>query len=362
MSGPRLRVAVAGGAGTWGCRYLRAYAEHPDCDVVAIVDTARDRRQAFADRYGVPTVYDSLDDLFRVDIPDVVSAILPTVSNPDAVIACAEAGVRVISCEKPIAVDLASADAMLAACTKHGAVLGCGSVYSDVPYLEEVLGWAREGHLGRIVSATIPGGLTREASGGGCVQLTLLRLFTGLEIEWVEGWVMPPEPGWSDHPDADDAETDCPVHGRIGLSGGVICEVSAPCAHADLVRVNGEHGQLSLTSPRPEILRGQGTLSSPVHPEFLDTPPRDPFAALIQRLVTAFDTGSEMLGSGRGYQQALEVVAGMRVSARQNHERIHLPLPDRTLRVVPHPYRLRGGDVAGWESIGYSGPPTVETP
>ena len=357
----KLRVAVAGGAGTWGSRYLKAYADHPDCEVVAIVDTARDRRQAFAERYDVRAQYDHLDDLLRVDTPDIISAILPTASNPEAVIACAEAGVRVISCEKPIAVDLASADAMLAICQRHGAVFGCGSVYSGVPYLEQTLSWVREGNLGRVLSATVPGGLSREASGGGCVQLTLLRLFTGLEIEWVEGWVLPPASGWADSKEADDAEMDCPVYGRLGLTGGITCEVSAPRADADcLVRVTGDAGQVCLTSPQPVMLQGTGPGSQPGRPAFLDSPQRDYFTSLIERLMTAFDTGSEILGSGRGYQQALEIVVAMRLSARRDHERVLLPVADRSLRVVPHPYRLRGGDLAGWESIGYSGPPSVE--
>ena len=24
-----------------------------------------------------------------------------------------------------------------------------------------------------------------------------MRLVTGMEVEWVEGWVLPPEPGWT---------------------------------------------------------------------------------------------------------------------------------------------------------------------
>ena len=54
----KYRVAVVGGAGTWGRHYVRAYAEHPDCEIVALIDRAKDRRQAFADRYGIDTVCD----------------------------------------------------------------------------------------------------------------------------------------------------------------------------------------------------------------------------------------------------------------------------------------------------------------
>ncbi len=43
MPTKKYRVAVVGGAGTWGRRYLRAYANHPDCEIIALVDRARDR-------------------------------------------------------------------------------------------------------------------------------------------------------------------------------------------------------------------------------------------------------------------------------------------------------------------------------
>ena len=100
-----------GGAGTWGRYYLHAFAAHPDCEVVALVDRARQRRQVFAARYGIEATYDTVDELLVREVPDIVSAILPTAYTYDAVIACAEAGVRVVSCEKPIAAELARADA-----------------------------------------------------------------------------------------------------------------------------------------------------------------------------------------------------------------------------------------------------------
>lgn len=106
----RYRVAVVGAAGMWGRNYLRAYAAHPRAEVVAIVDRARDRCQTLADHYGIPQVFHDVEDLLAVEVPDIVSVILPVESSPQVVIACAEAGVRAISCEKPIAVRLEEAD------------------------------------------------------------------------------------------------------------------------------------------------------------------------------------------------------------------------------------------------------------
>lgn len=53
----KIDVAVIGGTGYWGAYIMRAYARHPRCRIVALVDTAADRLAAFqsygstSDRY-----------------------------------------------------------------------------------------------------------------------------------------------------------------------------------------------------------------------------------------------------------------------------------------------------------------------
>ena len=360
----KYRVAVVGGAGTWGSRYLHAYANHPACEIAALVDRAKDRRQTFADRYATETVFDTLDELLAREVPDIVSAILPTSHNLNTVIACAEAGVKVVSCEKPIAVELSQADAMVRTCRERGTVFSCGSVYSGVPYLLETIGWIGAGNIGKLTAAAIPSGLPREVSGGGCVQLTLLRLLTGMEVEWVEGWTLPPESGWMPSVDVSASEIDCPAYGRLGLSEDIICEIPVSPSEgggACPVAVMGENGQVWMTGPRPVFIQGGGAASTPVYPDFLDTPsPDDFFTRRIEWLMQAFDTGRDVLDSGHGYRQALEIAIALKQSAQCGHQRIPLPLADRSLWIVPHPYRLLGGDVAGWETIGYTGPPNVE--
>ena len=359
----KYRVAVVGGAGTWGSRYLHAYANHPACEIVALVDRAKDRRNDFADRYGIQTVFDTLEDLLAREVPDIVSAILPTSHNPDTVIACAEAGVKVVSCEKPIAVELSQADAMVRVCRERGTVFSCGSVYSGVPHLLETIDWIRAGNIGKLTAAAIPSGLPREVSGGGCVQLTLLQLLTGMEVAWVEGWTLSPDSDWMPPVEVSESEIDCPAYGRIGLSDGIVCEIPMPPEQGGAcpVMVTGENGQVWMTGPSPVFIQGNGAASTPVYPGFLDTPsPDNFFTRRIEWLMHAFDTGQDVVDSGRGYHQALEIAIALKQSAENRHRRIALPLEDRSLRIVPHPYRLLGGDVAGWESIGYRGPPNVE--
>ena len=371
MPTKKYRVAVVGGAGTWGRFYLRAYANHPDCEIVALVDRARDRRGAFADRYGVETVFDTVDQLLAEEVPDIVSIILPVGLNPETVIACAEAGVKAVSCEKPIAVELSQADKMVRTCREHGTAFGCGTGYWDAPYLLEIADWIRAGNIGPLTGAAIPGGLPTEVSGGGCVQLTMTRLLTGMEVEWVEGWALPPQSDWMPPVEFEAVETDSPAYGRLGLSpigsgfkatSRIVCEIVKPPTDQKVfcpVSIAGENGRVWITSPTPVLIQGQGAASTPVHPEFLDSPRKDGFTSAIERLMRAVDTGEEAVCSGHDYRQALEIAIALKQSAHHGHRRISLPLEDRSLKIYPHPYRLKGGDVAGWESIGYTGPPSV---
>ena len=127
MASMKYRVAVVGGCGMWGRHYLHAYAQHEDVEIVALVDRAKDRREAAAGKYGIDVVFDSLHELLEHEIPDIVSMSLPVGLNPESVTACAEAGVRVVSCEKPIAISLEDADRMVRICEEKGTLFACGT-------------------------------------------------------------------------------------------------------------------------------------------------------------------------------------------------------------------------------------------
>ncbi len=143
---------------------------------------------------------------------------------------------------------------MVRVCREQGSICSCGSVYADVPGLSFVLCAVREGFLGEIVEATIPAGLPVEMAGAGCVPLTLLRLLAQQEIVWAEGDTLPPLAGWTDTPDVNDWEVDCPAYGRVGLAGGGICDIprpGSPLATTGMITVKGTAGTATLRSDGP---------------------------------------------------------------------------------------------------------------
>lgn len=358
----RYRVAIVGGAGMWGKLYLKAAAEHEQVDAILVDQSPR--RAEFADSLGVTEVFENLDDLLARETPDVVCNILPVGIAHEFVDKCARAGVRVISCEKPIAVELSTADGMVEICRQHGAAFGCATAHWEVPHLPETAAWIAAGNIGQVTSVSIPGGLPVEVSGAGCVQLTQMRAVTGCEVEWVEGYTLPPVEGYR-APEADELTMDCPAYGRMGLSNGVVCEVPEPRTEGHTlcrVSVTGSAGKVYLQSPHNVYIIGQGAAASPVRPDFTEGEGRRwSMGPMIQRLLDAVDSGAlEVPCSGHDYRQALEIAIAFKLSAANGNARIELPLADRSHKILPHPYRRLGGDVAGYESIGYEGPPQAE--
>lgn len=359
---PKYRVVIVGAAGTWGRFFTRAYAENPACEIVGLVDRAKHRRDIIAARFGVGQVYDNLEDLLAVTVPDIASVVVPVSQNYPCISACAEAGVRVVCCEKPISHELHEADEILRICRERGTLLGCSQGGWATPHMPEVVEWVQEGHIGRLTAAAIPGGLPTEVSGGGCVQLASLRILTGMDVEWVEGYTLPAVPGYVAEGTAPE-ESDVPAYGRLGLRGGIVCEVARPEPDTRVptfVSAEGENGRVFCARPEPVLIQGRDTVATPVFPDFLRQPAPNYFAYAIERLLRAHESGTEPLSSGDDYRHSLEVAIALVRSACNGHERIELPFADRSLKLYPHPYRLKGGDLAGWQSIGYDGPPAMD--
>ena len=361
MSERMYRVAIVGGAGMWGKHYLRIAAELENVDAI-LVDSSP-RRNEFAEKLGITEVYEGLDELLASETPDVVCNVLPVGIAHEFVEKCAKAGVRAISCEKPIAVELSTADRMVEICREYGAAFGCGTAHWEIPFLRETAAWIAEGHIGDVCSVAIPGGLPVEVSGAGCVQLTQMRAVTGLEAEWVEGKTLPPVEGYR-APEADNLTMDCPAYGRIGLSGGIVCEVPETSRERDVYcrgSVTGSNGQVFLLGRQNVYIVGTGGSATPVLPDFGEGERRRSMGPMLQRLLDAVDTGAtEVSCSGHDYRQALEIAIAFKLSAAHGSQRVRLPLEDRSHKILPHPYRRLGGDVAGYESIGYDGPPAAE--
>ena len=91
--------------------------------LIAVSDLDRSRAEELANRFQVETIYENYGDLLQRDDIGAVSVCLPDFLHRQVVIEAAEAGKHVL-CEKPLAMNVAEADEMIAACEANGVGLG----------------------------------------------------------------------------------------------------------------------------------------------------------------------------------------------------------------------------------------------
>lgn len=122
MSGEnKIRFAIIG-CGRIAPKHAESIAALSEADLVAVCDILPEQAQAFADKYGAEPYTDYKEMLKRTDI-DVVTIATPSGIHAEIGIAAAEAGKHILV-EKPMAMTLKTADALINACRKAGVKLG----------------------------------------------------------------------------------------------------------------------------------------------------------------------------------------------------------------------------------------------
>lgn len=124
-SPPRRYRAAIVGCGRIARMHAGALASHPAAELVALCDVSEHGLRAFGAQYGVSPdgQFSDYSDLFDVVRPDVVHICTWPDTHAAITRAAAERAIHVY-CEKPIALDLQQADAMIGACRRAGVLLG----------------------------------------------------------------------------------------------------------------------------------------------------------------------------------------------------------------------------------------------
>ncbi len=120
----------------------------PDARVVAVVDIKPDRAERLAAACGLDRWYDDYREAVSRDDVDVVSVCLPTCFHSEVAVCAAEHGKHVLA-EKPMALTLEGADAMIAAAERNRVKLGVGFMRRYSPVQMQVAEWLAAGKLGR---------------------------------------------------------------------------------------------------------------------------------------------------------------------------------------------------------------------
>jgi predicted dehydrogenase len=315
--GKKIRVAVAG-AGEFGRNHVRVYREIDGAELIGVYDQDAGRAAAVAKEFQTK-VLATLEEL--EGRADAVSVAVPTVAHAEVGCRLMEMGLDVLV-EKPMAVNLAEADALLASAKKNKRILQVGHVERFNPAViavEPILNRPLFFEVHRLGVFT-PRSLDVDVIYD--LMIHDLDILLALVKEPVTEVKAVGIPVLTDKVDI--------AHARLEFVGGAVANVTASRVSTERVRKMRffqQHEYISLDYARRDALR-VGVKKPGPQPEFgfqkLDAPAMEPLRAELEAFVDAARTRKEPKTNGAAGRAALELASRVMASIQEHAERVQL--------------------------------------
>lgn len=312
-----VRIAIAGVGGMGGF-HARSLASLAETELVWLADIDLPRAEALAAELGAKATA-SMEEAFADPAVDAVVIALPTFLHRQAVELAAKHGKHVF-CEKPIAMTLEDADAMIRACDEAGVTFMVGHVvrfFHEYAKIKEMLeanaigqvSMVRSQRIGPPVMQRSPWFADLEKSGGLVLDLLIHELDT---MRWYFGEVQRVfAHGLSYTPVQKERDY---VMTSLRFHNGVITHNEASWAHATFrtgIEVAGQHGLIRYDSDESSTLTLERTkevdLTVPHQPAFVHMRPSNQAAHKIelQHFAQCLQRGEPVLVNGTEGKKAL---------------------------------------------------------
>jgi predicted dehydrogenase len=313
----KIRAAVVG-TGEFGRNHARVYRELEGAELVGVYDRDQARAEAVAGEFQT-RVLRSLREVS--ELAEVASVAVPTVAHAEVGCQLLESGLDVLV-EKPIAVSLAEADALLEAARQHKRILQVGHVERFNPAVvavEPILNRPLFFEVHRL-GVFSPRSLDVEVIYD--VMIHDLDILMALVKEPVTELKAVGIPVLTDKVDI--------AHVRLEFAGGAVANVTASRVSTERVRKMRFFQQqeyISLDYARRDALR-IGVKRPGPQPEFsfekLPAPDVEPLHAELQAFLDSVGTRREPRTSGASGRAALELASRVMASIQEHGERVQL--------------------------------------
>jgi predicted dehydrogenase len=313
----KVRVAVVG-AGEFGRNHARVYRELENADLVGVFDTDESRVKAVAAEFHTQALR-GLEELKGK--ADAASVAVPTVDHAAVGCQLMQMGLDVLV-EKPMAVNLSEADALLDAAKRHRRILQVGHVERFNPAVlavEPILNRPLFFEVHRLGVFT-PRSLDVDVIFD--LMIHDLDILLALVNEPVDEVKAVGIPVLTDKVDI--------AHARLEFSGGAVANITASRVSTERVRKMRffqQHEYISLDYARRDALR-IGVKKAGPQPEFgfekLPAPNVEPLHAELEAFVDAVRTRREPRTSGAAGRAALELAGRVMTSIQEHAERVQL--------------------------------------
>ncbi|MEM7441906.1 MAG: Gfo/Idh/MocA family oxidoreductase [Pseudomonadota bacterium] len=133
---------------------IDAIRSQPDGEVVAVMSASADRAKSYAAENDIPSSFDSVEALLADGNVDAIYISTTNEKHRDQAIAAARAGKHVL-CEKPLALTLEDAHAMVAAAREAGVVMGTNHHLRNAATHRAMRKAIKDGLIGRPLAARV---------------------------------------------------------------------------------------------------------------------------------------------------------------------------------------------------------------
>ncbi|HKV60999.1 MAG TPA: Gfo/Idh/MocA family oxidoreductase [Candidatus Acidoferrum sp.] len=313
----RIRVAVVG-TGEFGRNHARVYRELEGVDLVGVYDESAERAQSVAQEFQT-TSFHSLGELRGR--ADAASVAVPTVAHAEVGCQLVEMGLDVLV-EKPMAVNLAEADALLQAAKKNTRILQVGHVERFNPAVvavEPIVNRPLFFEVHRLGVFT-PRSLDVDVIYD--LMIHDLDILLALVNEPVVEVKAVGIPVLTEKVDI--------AHARLEFGGGAVANITASRVSTERVRKMRffqQHEYISLDYARRDALR-IGVKKPGPQPEFgfekLNAPAVEPLHAELEAFVEAVRSRKEPRTNGAAGRAALELASRVMASIQEHAARVQI--------------------------------------
>lgn len=327
------RVGVIGCRGV-GALHASGLEGVDNAELAAGCDLSEALLAEFKERFGerwprLATYTDHRKMLAEAEL-DIVTVATSDHRHADLVVDAAEAGVKGIFCEKPMATNLADADRMLEAVERHNTILSIDHTRRWQPRWRHAKEEVAKGTIGEVqyIVGTLSGPRAMLFRNGTHL-VDAICYFANGEPEWVTAEL---EDGYEDYSeyrgDGGHAPASEPgANGYIRFDNGVRALYVGGTKKTAIARmaleIAGTTGSIRIDSERAEIHRKDEAVVC------LDPPSWEVegIAAGVQELIRLVDEGGAPVSSGRDGLRVVEVLIGFLESQQRDNAKVRLPLP-----------------------------------
>ena len=313
-----------------------SYVASMQTDLVTGADPHDEQRAIYGERWGMASdhLYADYQEMLEREKPDVVSICTTARVRSQILIDVARSGAKAIWSEKPLSLSLAEADEMVSVCDELGVKVVINTARRYNPYFAEIRRRIDEGEFGDILQVNVHGQCGLSHNGSHAIDI-LRYLAKGGNVEWVFGEMESDEAAAGDN--------DLMGNGYLAFDNGVRGFLrGTPCGVAnwdtDVIgtlgraRTSFNCAETELTHLAPGGSRNRGvpvhsSIPLPAHSEGMGI-------VIIRDLIQSVEEDTRPRASIHDGRQALEIAIALRESHRRGGVRVHLPLEDRSLKIL----------------------------